>query len=342
MKIAIRWIRLFISYCLLVLLTVCAFNYKMSVYLCYQAKGQLHVLFNRQSLSSFADENNLNQTEKENILLVEKIKKYSVDSLDYKPTDNFTQIYNQKNAPVLWVITACEPYALKAYEWQFPLVGRVSYKGFFKKELAQKEYYRLKSRGYDVDLGTASAWSTLGWFKDPLLSNMLNYSKGGLCNLLFHELFHATYYAPNSVNFNENIANFIAHKATLQFLKNDTASLHEYISNYNDNLSFKNFMQRQNAYLKQLYPQINNSPNKFLLKLKAINFIADSINYLPESNAKRTKGRQAEIMESKNAYFIDFEQYDSMQDSLEGVFNKIYNGNIKKLVQDLKLNKIYY
>ncbi len=342
MIIVIRWIRLLISYCLLIALMFCAFNYKVSVYLCYQAKGQLHILFNKHSLNQFELENTLTKPEKENILLIEKIKKYSIDSLNYKLTDNFTEIYDQKNAPVLWVITASEPFALKAYEWTFPVVGKVSYKGFFKKELATIEFNKLRSMGYDVDLRTVSAWSTLGWFKDPLLSSMLGRSKGGLCNLLFHELFHATYYAPNSVNFNENIASFIAHKATIQFLRTDTMHLNEYLNNYGDNLNFNNFMLRQNAYLRKLYKNITNSPDRYLLKLKAINIIVDSLRYLPGNNFKRTQVRQNEIISNKNAYFIDFEQYDSMQDSLEKVFNKIYKGDIKKLVQDLKRNQIYY
>jgi predicted aminopeptidase len=342
MIVIIRWIRLLISCCLLLLFVFCAINYKVSVYLCYQAKGQLHVLFNKQTLSEFEKENVLSQVEKENISLVEKIKKYSVDSLAYKVTNNFTEVYNQKNAPILWVITASEPYALKAYEWTFPVVGKVSYKGFFIKELAEKEYNRLKSAGYDADLETVSAWSTLGWFKDPLLSSMLKKSKGGLCNLLFHELFHATYYAPNSVDFNENIASFIAHNATIQFLKTDTASLSEYLSNYNSNLNYNKFMLRQNVYLKKLYQKIKRDPSRLLLKLKAISTIADSLENLPGNNAARTKARQSEILNSQNACFIDFEQYDSKQDSLEKVFNKIYKGNLKKLVQDLKRNQINY
>ncbi len=330
------------SYCLLVLFIFCAINYKVSIYLCYQAKGQLVVLFNRQSITDFERENNLSKEEKENLRLIEAIKKYSIDSLGYKPTNNFTRIYNQKKSATLWVITASFPYKLKPYEWTFPMVGTVSYKGFFKKDLADLEFNRLRSLGYDVDLRSVSAWSTLGWFNDPLLSSMLHRSKGGLCNLLFHELLHATYYQPNAVNFNENIANFIAHKATIQFLKNDSLALKQYLNNYSDNLVFSNFMQRQNTFLKRFYQKIENSDNKLALKLQAINSISDSVRFLRLINPKLTEARQKDILTNKNAYFIDFEQYDSMQDSLEDVFNKIYKGNIKKLVQDLKLNQINY
>lgn len=331
-----RLLRLFISYCLFFVFITCAWNYETSIYIYYQAKGQMGILFNRQSISEYKNSGHLTELEQRNILLTEEIKKYSVDSLGYLPTENFTEIYDQKNAPILWVITASKPYSLEAYEWSFPVVGTVSYKGFFKKEIAQKEYNHLRSLGYDVDLRSVSAWSTLGWFNDPLLSNMLHRSKGGLCNLLFHELFHATYYAPNNVNFNENIASFIAHKATLKFLEKDTLARNEYLANYNYNLVFSSFMQRQNKHLKKFYSNIENTPNKSVLKLRELYRISDSVKYLGFGSSEGIKLRQKEILEQKNAYFIDFEQYDSMQDSLETAFNKIYKGDLKKLVQDLK------
>jgi predicted aminopeptidase len=334
----LRWIRFFLNLCLFILLSVSALNYQTSVYLIYQAKGQLSLLLNTQSFADFEKNNPLSQKEKSNILLVDEIKKYSVDSLGYKPTKNFSNIYDQKKATLLWVITACKPYAFNLYEWKFPLVGRVSYKGFFRKELAMKEYTHLVASGYDVDLRGVSAWSTLGWLNDPLLSSMLGRSKGGLCNLLFHELFHATYYAANSVSFNENIASFVAHKATLQFLKSDSLALNEYVKSYNDNITFNNYMLRQINNLKKYYSGIQNNSNKYVLKLKAINQVVDSISHLPLHNKARYVSRRGDILKFKNAYFVDFLQYDSMQDSLEEVFNKIYRGNIEKLVQDLRLN----
>jgi predicted aminopeptidase len=169
---------------------------------------------NTESFEEYAAQNTLSEKQKEGIALINEIKKYSVDRLNYKPTKNFTTIYDQNHAPVLWVITASEKYKIEAFYWKFPIVGKVSYKGFFDKQKAVAAKNELVCKGYDVDLRPVSAWSTLGWFSDPVLSSMLNRSKGHLCNLIFHELFHATYYAKSSVDFNENLASFIAHKAT--------------------------------------------------------------------------------------------------------------------------------
>ncbi|HOZ88166.1 MAG TPA: aminopeptidase, partial [Bacteroidia bacterium] len=235
MVVILRWLRLLLAYCFLVFSIFCIAHYRVSVYLLQQAAGQLHVLFNTTPIDEFKKRARLPEQESENLALVEQIKNFSVDNLGFSPTKNFTSVYDQRQSPVLWVITASEPYGFSAFQWQFPVVGEVSYKGFFKKQLAEKEYHHLRSLGYDVDLRNVSAWSTLGWFNDPLLSSMLQRKKGSLCNLLFHELFHATYYAPGSVDLNENLANFVAHKATLLFLRNDTAACRTYLQAHSDN-----------------------------------------------------------------------------------------------------------
>lgn len=339
MTASLRWLRFFFSAALLVGLSAAAIHHETSVYLIYQAKGQFMLLAGTQKLSDYAKKEGLSKEESDNIRLIEKVKKYSVDSLGYAPTQNFTNIYDQKGKPVLWVITASDQYALKPYEWYFPVLGRVSYKGFFIKELAVKEYNHLAVSGYDADIRPVSAWSTLGWLSDPVLSSMLNYSKGNLCNLLFHELFHASYYAPNSVDFNENVASFIAHKATQRFLeKEDPAALDEYLRAYSDKKVFNRYMLRCIDHLKEHYAQIRDRPDRYILKLKMISQLADSVDKLPLLDVVKYSARKKEIMKFKNAYFVDFVQYESMQDSLEQVFNKIYGRNIEKMVQDLRLN----
>lgn len=339
MIVRLRWLGIFTNFCLFILLVLAALNYQTSLYLISQAKGQLSLLMNTRSLEEFVQEHTgLTEKEKNSIRLIEQVKAYSVDSLGYRTTDNFTKIYDQRGKPVLWVITACEPYTLKPYEWTFPVVGRVSYKGFFEKDKAEKEFTHLLVSGYDVDLRSVSAWSTLGWFSDPVLSSMLQRSKGSLCNLLFHELFHATYYAPSSVDFNENVASFVAHKATLRFLQQDSAALNDYLRRYQDAKLFNTYMLNCIEALKAYYPGIRNRPDKYELKLRRIADIARGIEALPLRDKKRYTDRGDEILKSKNAYFVDFVQYDSMQDSLEKVFNKFYGGDLEKMVQDLKLN----
>ncbi len=332
--IFLRWLRVFLSGCIFCAMVFLAIFHHTTAYLLQQAAGQIHILTHTVAVEEYRKRTDLPDTVRTNLALIGKIKKYSVDSLGYKSTGSFTRVYDQNGKPVLWVVTAAPRYKVDPYEWVFPVVGKVSYKGFFEKYRAHREYIRLVSEGYDVAIRSVSAWSTLGWFNDPLLSNSLKRSKATLCNLLFHELFHATFYKAGDVNLNENLANFIADKATRKFLGNDTASLRVYDNQVNDEKVYKNFLLRQVRFLDSIYTTI--SPSQLeIFKKQTFRMIADSVDLLPVNNKATITRRKKDILKFQNAFFVDLRQYESLQDSLENAFNKIYGGNIKNMVQDL-------
>jgi len=331
----LRWIRLILSYASFSVLALAVYNYPLSVYLLRQAKGQLQVLYLRESFDEFKFKNKLNEHQLANLELVELIRAYSVDSLGYKPTENFTSIYDQHQQPILWVVTASEKYSLKPVEWDFPLIGSVTYKGFFKEELVLKEKYALQARGYDVGVRSVSAWSTLGWFKDPLLSSHLDKSKGNFCNLLFHELFHATFYQAGRINDNENLANFIAHKATIQFLKTDSISLREYVNNHSEHEKLIQFLHANTKNYKICLDSISFKKNRLVLKQKQLYFLIKKLKNSGIKKERLLKNTSEEILLEQNAYFVDYMQYNSQQDSLENAFNKFYKGSLKNMVQSL-------
>ena len=324
------------NFLLWAILLICSINYNSVIYVFYQAKGQANILLNLQTFEEFENKHSGKQTE--SLQLISRIKQYSVDNLSFKATGNFTKIYNQNNQPSLWVISASDKFKIEPYYWSFPIVGKVSYKGFFDKQKAVIEKNHLISEGYDVDMRSVSAWSTLGWFNDPVLSNMLDKSKGSLCNLIFHELFHATYYAPSSVEFNENLASFIAHKATIRFLAEDTLSLNEYLKSYSDNARIDHQLNLEVKGLEMFYDSISGFSNnrKTILKLKKLNQICSNLERLNVTNKAKISNMKNQILSSKNAWIVDFEQYNSLQDSLEEVFNKNYNSDLNKMVQSLK------
>lgn len=318
-------------------LCISSLRHKDVIYLLYQGKGQLNILLNSYPPEEYSEKYSLSDIQRSNIELIKQLKIYSIDSLGYKPTKNFTKIYNQNNKPALWVISASEKNSISPFYWEFPLVGKVSYKGFFKKDLALKEKNHLIASGYDVDLRAVSAWSTLGWFSDPVLSSMLNKPKGQLCNLIFHELFHSTYYAKGKVDFNENLASFIAHKATLRFLRSDTLSYNQYIQSVSDNKKIDKALFKIISELNLFYENLKVSQsNPIIERVKKFYFIQQELLKLNISDTSRCRKIADQIVSSKNAWFVDFKQYNSLQDSLENVFNKNYNSSIRLMVQSLK------
>lgn len=308
-----------------------------------QAYGQFNLLYSTIPIEEVLSSNEYPDSVKQKILFINEVKKYATDSLGLNESENYTSYYDQHNKPALWVITASEAYKLKAKEWWFPVIGSVSYKGFFKKERGVKTKNELIKEGYDVELGPVSAWSTLGFFNDPILSNMLKKPEGELANLIIHELTHGTIYAKSSVDFNENLASFIGDKGAIQFLKFkygvNSEQLKEYMQEDTDDKTYNNYILECINKLTTFYESLNTISDEKTKLSKKDSMIAaivnnvDSLNLIDKTFYKSISKR---ALVSKNAFFLNFEMYDSKQDELENEFTLNFNSDIKKYIAYIK------
>lgn len=119
----------------------------------------------------------------------------------------------------IWNVSGADPVRFENRRWWFPIVGSVPYLGFFDEAKADAEVAELEADGLDVYKRTAGAYSTLGWFEDPLTPNMLKWSEHHLANTILHELAHATVWIPGSVQFNESFANFVGDEASDRYMR---------------------------------------------------------------------------------------------------------------------------
>jgi predicted aminopeptidase len=149
--------------------------------------------------------------------LVVEIRRFGVESLGMEAGDSYTTYYDTGGGPVLYNVTASRADRLEAVTWWFPVTGSVAYKGYFAREDARREREYLERIGYDALLSPVSAYSTLGWFRDPVLSTMLDDPPEALAELLLHEMTHATVYAPGDTEFNERLASFVGGAAAEAF-----------------------------------------------------------------------------------------------------------------------------
>lgn len=328
------------------LFLVCVFGiiYKdLVLYGLSQAKGQLSIVWNARPTEEMLGDPNFPDSLKQKLVLIQEIRRFAVDSLGINDSENYTTVYDQQGKPLLWTVTAAEPYKLKAKEWRFPVLGSVSYKGFFYKPAAITEAMNLKESGYDTDIGITSGWSTLGFFKDPILSNMLYRSEGSLANLIIHELTHGTLYVKSSVDFNENLASFVGDQGALRFLEykfgKDSKEYREYVQGRKDEERFNKYVLYSASRLDSLYNMFEKHPeagDKEILKKNLLIDIVKGVDKLPLKHKDRYRKYMNRALTSRNAFFMMFVRYDSAQELFEQEFRDEFNSDLKAYLEYLK------
>jgi predicted aminopeptidase len=177
------------------------------------------ILWRREPISDFIERPDVAPDTQEKLRLVLAARDYARDQLQFNVGGSYASYSYVDRPDLTYVVLAAPKTELRPYTWWFLIVGSVPYKGFFSKEDAEGEIERLKAKGYDTNLRTSAAFSTLGWFDDPLLSHLLRYEKVLLSEIVFHELFHNTLYINGAGAFNESSANFVGHRAAIDFFR---------------------------------------------------------------------------------------------------------------------------
>ncbi|CAG4994906.1 hypothetical protein DYBT9275_01495 [Dyadobacter sp. CECT 9275] len=310
-----------------------------------QAKGQLGILWNVRDVEEVLSDPAFPDSLKAQIRLIEEIKKFGVDSLGLNPSKNYTTFYDQHGKPLIWVITASERYRIEPYQWNFPIIGSFPYKGYFDSTRAVADEQKLKDQGYDTDIGDISAWSTLGYFKDPILSSMLKRKEGSLANLILHELTHGTLFVKNDLELNENLASFVGDYGAIRYLKqkygadSEPLKTYEFSKKYND--AYAQHILRGIGKLDSLYKGFESDmrpdPRKDSLKKAIILSIVTNIDTLMGGKvALKSKKFEAGKLLPNNAVFINYKTYRSRQNIFKEEFEKKFDSNFKNYFSYLK------
>jgi predicted aminopeptidase len=189
-------------------------------YLLHAIEGQLDLACRARSIESAAADDDLDPRTRALLADVPRMKAFAVES-GLEPTSSYETLVGLDRPSVVYVVSAAPPLSLEPKRWWFPVAGNVPYLGWFDKNLAIQQARWLEAEGWDVDVRGASAYSTLGWFDDPVLSSMIEDADDALAelaNVILHESVHATVYVPGQSSFNEGLATYIGDELTVRYL----------------------------------------------------------------------------------------------------------------------------
>jgi predicted aminopeptidase len=155
----------------------------------------------------------------------------------------------------VWNVYAAPEFSLASKTWWYPIVGSLEYRGFFAERDARKFAARLGGQGFDVYVEGVEAYSTLGWFKDPLLNTFIHHDEAALAEILFHELAHQRVFASGDTDFNEAFATAVGEEGVRRWLrtKGDTATLERYLASLRRNMEFVQVVTATRNKLQLLY-----------------------------------------------------------------------------------------
>ena len=156
--------------------------------------------------------------DKEKLQLVSEARTYA-SAIGLEPKNTFIKYAKLDTDVLAWILLASKADSFELYTWWFPVVGTVPYKGFFDIEDAKAYSEGLLKDGYEVSVRGTAAFSTLGWFDDPILSTTLKNDAVAIVNTVLHESVHTTIWVKGKVDFNESLANFVGTVAACEFFK---------------------------------------------------------------------------------------------------------------------------
>src|SRR5918992_1526325 len=227
------------------------------VYFLRAAYEEGRILWRRQPITDFLATPDLHNDTKEKLTTVLAVRDYAQNVLNLNVAGSYASYSYVDRPDLTYVVIAAPQTELRPYTWWFLVVGHVPYKGFFSKSEAQSEAEHLHKLGYDTTIRTSAAFSTLGWFDDPLLSHLLRFDKIALSEVVFHELFHNTLYIKGAGAFNESAANFIGHRAAIDFFRQrfgeESAEHRRAVQRWEEELEFAEFVEELIVNLSGLY-----------------------------------------------------------------------------------------
>ncbi len=255
--------------------------------------------------------------------LVSEAREFAKSALGLKTGKSFTQYSRLDRDTLVLVLSAAYRDRLERKTWWFPVVGTFPYKGFFDFDEARRTGEQLSREGFDVTLGASSAFSTLGWFNDPLVSTTVKADSVTLVNTVIHELLHNTFFAKGNVSFNESFATFVGGRGAEEFFRarGDSVLLRRAEHDWQDDLLLGAFWERLSIQIDSVFAALPDSAKVERVaardavyaaaRVRLVDSIAPQLHGYPEGWASKVKLNNAVLL-SRRVYAEGLAGFDSV------------------------------
>lgn len=182
-------------------------------------RGQIELLAKREDIAEVIEDPATDPALRGRLEAVLEMRAFAVDELRLPDNRSYTHYAELGREAAVWNVVAAPEFSMRPKTWCYPLVGCLAYRGYFRRDRAEAEAARLAGKGFDTAVFPVAAYSTLGWFADPVLDTMLDYDEPRLAGLIFHELSHQKLHVRGDTAFNEAYAGFVEREGVRRWLE---------------------------------------------------------------------------------------------------------------------------
>ncbi len=246
-----RAARLFLALLAPVLLGACS----SLGYYAQAVDGQLGVLSKRRPIAEVLADPTVSGRVKARLRLAQRARRFASEALDLPDNDSYRSYADLGRPYPAWNVVATKPFSVKPLPQCYLLVGCMSYRGYFHKQAALDHARALRAKGMDVAVVPVTAYSTLGWFDDPIFNSMLRRSRASLVGVIFHELAHQRLYVDGDSAFNESFASFVEREGLHRWFmtRGDPAAYRRYLKSRRRDAQFDSLLIATRRHLAAVY-----------------------------------------------------------------------------------------
>ncbi|MBL9113620.1 MAG: aminopeptidase [Verrucomicrobiaceae bacterium] len=241
------------------LVAICLFGALASCgtvkYYTQAVSGQMEIWRKSHPIDQVLKKSDTKPKLRQRLELVQQLRDFATNHLHLPGGDTYHHYADLGRDYVVWVVYAAPEFDIEAKGWWYPIVGNLKYRGFFSEKDAKTLAAKLKAEDYDVLVGGVEAYSTLGWFDDPVLNTFLRREEADLAELLFHELTHIRLFIPGDTEFNEALATAVGQEGARRWLRSQKkmSDLTEYDDALKKDAEIIHMLTAKRPELQKLY-----------------------------------------------------------------------------------------